>query len=298
MNKQHPLPPTRVAAIHDLSCFGRCALTVIIPTLSVMGHQVIPIPTALLSTHTGGFHDLHFRDLSADMEPIAAHLESLPTAFGAIYTGFLGSEEQIGIVQRFIERFADKKDESESDPLILIDPVMGDGGELYSTYTDALCQGTKRLVSHAHVMTPNLTEACILTDTPYRETAKMSDEDAFAFAHTLMDRLDSFRVPRVVITGIFLADGTVANLGKDANGTRFLIRRPLQKQSYPGTGDLFASVLLGDMLRGDSFEAACRHSADFVAHVVEASSHIPTPVRDGVALESHLWRLARCPENS
>ena len=298
MNKQHSMPPARVAAIHDLSCFGRCALTVIIPTLSVMGHQVIPIPTALLSTHTGGFQNLHFRDLSADMEPIAAHLESLPTAFRSIYTGFLGSEEQIEIVEQFIRRFGAKRDESGELPLILVDPVMGDGGELYSTYTDALCQGTKRLVTHAHIMTPNLTEACILTDTPYQSTAEMSDTDAFAFAESLLDRLNAFGVPRTVITGIFLSDGTVANLGQDTNGARFLIRRPLQKQSYPGTGDLFASVLLGSMLGGDSFEAACRRSADFVASVVEASSHIPTPVRDGVALESHLWRLVRQPNDA
>ncbi len=291
------LPPARVAALHDLSCFGRCALTVIIPTLSVMGHQVVPIPTALLSTHTGGFDHLHFRDLTHHMEPIAEHLESLPTAFRAIYTGFLGSEEQIDIVLRFLDRFENKPDESGRTPLIFIDPVMGDDGALYSTYTPALCEGTKRLVHRAHVITPNLTEACLLTDTLYQDTAHMSDADAFGFANELMDKLVSaFGVPRAVITGIFLADGTVANVGWDADGTRFCVRRPLQRRSYPGTGDLFASVLLGDLLGGSSFEDACRRSAEFVATVVEHSAPIPTPTRDGVALEEHLWRICRRPD--
>lgn len=297
MRNEMLLPPARVAALHDLSCFGRCALTVIIPTLSVMGHQVVPIPTALFSTHTGGFTGLHFRDLTHHMEPIAEHLDSLPTAFRSIYTGFLGSAEQIDIVLRFIDRFGSKKDESGKTPLILVDPVMGDGGELYSTYTEALCQGTKRLVSHADIITPNLTEACILTDTPYQSTERMSDADAFAFADELMDKLTVFGVPRVVMTGIFLSDGTVANVGKDADGTHFCVRRPLQAKSYPGTGDLFASVLLGEMLNGKSFEESCRTSADFVSTVVAHSASIPTPVRDGVALESHLWRICKRPSD-
>ncbi len=298
MRKEAYLPPARVAALHDLSCFGRCALTVIIPTLSVMGHQVVPIPTALLSTHTGGFTDLHFRDLTHHMEPIAEHLDTLPTAFRAIYTGFLGSEEQIDIVLRFIDRFGEKADESGKKPLILIDPVMGDEGELYSTYTDALCQGTKRLVKHAHIITPNLTEACILTDTPYRDTSRMSDGDAFAFADELMEKLTAFGAPRIVMTGVFLADGTIANVGRDADGTRFCVRRPLQAKSYPGTGDLFASVLLGELLNEKSFEASCQSAAEFVSTVVGESARIPTPTRDGVALEAHLWRICRRPNGS
>ena len=154
------LPPPRIAAIHDLSCLGRCALTVIMPTLSVMGYQVVPIPTALLSTHTGGFTDLHFRDLTQDMEAIGNHFAALGTAFRAIYSGFLGSEEQIDSVSHFIERFGTTPDESGQPPLILIDPVMGDDGELYSTYTHELMLGMRRLSQHAHLLTPNLTEAC------------------------------------------------------------------------------------------------------------------------------------------
>ena len=163
---QH-LPPRRIAAIHDFSCVGRCALTVVIPTLSVMGYQTIPLPTALLSSHTGGFEGLYFRDLTADMHHISAHFDRLGMTFGSIYTGFLGSEEQISVVREFIERFGATPDETGKAPLILVDPVMGDDGVLYATYTQELANGMRELSTHADVLTPNLTEACFMLDIPY-----------------------------------------------------------------------------------------------------------------------------------
>lgn len=287
------LPPRRIAAIHDLSCFGRCALTVIMPTLSVMGYQVVPVPTALLSTHTGGFKDLHFRDLTPDMEQISDHFSRLGVGFDAIYSGFLGSEEQIETVCRFLDRFSNVGESTGERPLVLVDPVMGDDGEPYSTYTPALMQGMKRLSRRAQLITPNLTEACFLTDTPYRDPSAMAPEEALAFGEMLLCKLEEFGVCRVVITGIFLSDGTLANLGRDADGKRFCVRRPLEAHSYPGTGDLFACVLLGSLLDGMCFADACARAADFIATVIGASAQISTPEREGVALEKHLWRL--CP---
>jgi len=288
--------PPRVAAIHDLSCFGRCALTVIMPTLSVMGYQVVPIPTALLSTHTGGFTDLHFRDLTDDMEAIAAHFERLGTTFDAIYTGFLGSAEQIETVERFIDRFGTRRSAGGESPLILIDPVMGDDGELYSTYTPELARGIRRLSGRAQLLTPNLTEACLLTDTAYRDTATMDPDDALGFCEACLEKLADVTTGRTVITGISLADGTLANLGRDADGSRFCIRRPHEAHSYPGTGDLFASVLLGALLRGEDFPKACATAAEFTSDVIHASIPIPTPEREGVALEAQLWRLLPYPK--
>ena len=180
--------PRRVAALHDLSCFGRCALTVILPTLSVMGYQVVPIPTALLSTHTGGFTDLHFRDLTADMERIAEHFETLGVTFDAIYPGFLGSAEQIETVCRFIDRFGRPSEEGNA-PTVLVDPVMGDDGALYSTYTRDLVEGVKHLASRAHILTPNLTEACFLTGTPWCDTSVMDEAHAKLFAAELINNL-------------------------------------------------------------------------------------------------------------
>lgn len=285
------LPPPRVAAIHDLSCLGRCALTVIIPTLSVMGYQVVPLPTALLSTHTGGFTDLHFRDLTKDMEEISDHFSRLGTTFRAIYSGFLGSEEQIETVSRFIDRFQNTPDESGERPLVVIDPVMGDEGELYSTYTQELMRGMRTLARKADLLTPNLTEACFLTDTPYRSTESMAAEEAWSFVNSLMDRLCELGAERTVITGIHLPDGFLANLGQNADGSRFAVRKALQKRSYPGTGDIFASVLLGELLKTKNFEAACDRAADFTATLIRESTPINTPTRNGVALESHLGLL-------
>ena len=287
------LPPPRVAAVHDLSCLGRCALTVIMPTLSVMGYQVVPIPTALLSTHTGGFTDLHFRDLTRDMEQITAHFQELGTSFRAIYSGFLGSDEQIETVSHLIEQFGTRPDESGELPLVLIDPVMGEDGELYSTYTPELMRGMRRLSRHAHLLTPNLTEACFLTDTPWRDTARLSPDDAMDFANDLLYKLHRVTDGRIVITGIALSDNRLANIGTADDGNRFYVIRPHDAHAYPGTGDLFASVLLGTLLNGNRLEKACCAAADFTAEVIHESAKIATEPRYGVALEEHLWKLSK-----
>lgn len=290
------LPPPRIAAIHDLSCLGRCALTVILPTLSVMGYQVVPIPTALLSTHTGGFTDLHFRDLTEDMEKITDHFAKLSTSFRAIYSGFLGSAEQIESVSAIIDRFGNTADESGNTPIILIDPVMGDDGVLYSTYTKELMLGMKRLSRHATVLTPNLTEACFLTDTPYQSTRNMAPEAALDFAARLLEKLTNVTNGCIVITGIHLQNGDVANLGRELDGRCFTVCRPHNGCAYPGTGDVFASVLLGELLRNASFEAACECAADFTREIIQHSLTLRTEARYGVALEQHLWKLTKSSE--
>ena len=287
---QH-LPPRRSAAIHDFSCVGRCALTVVIPTLSVMGYQTIPLPTALLSSHTGGFEDLYFCDLTKDMHHIAAHFDRLGMTFGSIYTGFLGSEEQISTVRAFIERFGKTPDETGKAPLILVDPVMGDDGVLYATYTKELANGIRELSTQAQVLTPNLTEACFLTDTAYQDTAKMTETEAEGFVLSLLEKLSHICHGKIVVTGIGLAGGIVANAGRDEDGRIFWIKRTCQDISYPGTGDIFASVLLGSLMQGDGFETACTRAADFIVLLITESAKIDTPVRMGVALEAHLGAL-------
>ena len=287
---QH-LPPRRIAAIHDFSCVGRCALTVVIPTLSVMGYQTIPLPTALLSSHTGGFEGLYFRDLTADMHHISAHFDRLSMTFGSIYTGFLGSEEQISMVREFIKRFGSTPDETGKAPLILIDPVMGDDGVLYATYTQALAEGMRELSTHAEVLTPNLTEACFLTDTPYLDTATLSDGEVEEYVLSLLEKLSRICRGKIVVTGIALSGGIVANAGRDSDGRIFWVKRMCQDISYPGTGDIFASVLLGALMQGDDFEAACTRAADFIVLLITESQKIDTPVRMGVALEAHLGAL-------
>ncbi len=275
--------PKKVAAIHDLSCFGRCALTVVIPTLSALGAQVIPMPTALLSTHTGGFTDLHFRDLSGDMDEIAAHFDRLSLELDAVYSGFLGSEGQIEKVERFIDRFG-----GEGKP-ILIDPVMGDDGELYSTYTPALAEGMKRLCHKADILTPNHTEACILTGIPYESTADMSTDEVIALGKRLLTALGAYGAKRVVITGLPCGDDLLIFGTSEEGG--FCHREPLLHVGYPGTGDLFASALLGLLLDGNAFEAAVQGAAELTTIAIEKTLAAGTPVRDGVLLESCMYEM-------
>lgn len=287
MNNRVP----RVAAIHDLSCFGRCALTVILPTLSVMGLQCVPVPTALFSTHTGGFTGMHFVDLSGSMERIADHFETLPLTFDAIYSGFLGSARQIGIVSDLIDRF---RGENESRALVMVDPVMGDDGKLYSTYTRELQDGMRHLCEKADIITPNLTEACFLTGTPYRDTTHMTTEEAEDFAASLARRMTVFGASQIVLTGVPHGN-EIGTYALDTRGEEqgFFYIRPRQPRSFPGTGDIFASVLLGSLLRGDPLPTATRTAADFVGDVIAYSQTCPEPTRDGVLLEPMLWKLAR-----
>ena len=275
--------PPRVAAIHDLSCFGRCALTVIIPTLSALGAQTVPVPTALLSTHTGGFNDMYFADLCGEMDAISAHFSTLGLKFDSIYSGFLGSEAQIERVEKFIDVFA-----KEGAP-VLVDPVMGDDGELYSTYTKELGEGMRRLVKKADIITPNYTEACFLTDTPYASLEGKSEGEIEAAALSLIEKLSRFGAGKIAITGIESTD-RVFTFGLDGTKT-FIDSRPRLSAGYPGTGDIFASVVLGEVLGGKCFRDAVASACRFTAEVIEYTMQFSTPHREGVMLEACLGSL-------
>jgi len=275
----------RVAAIHDLSCFGRCALTVIIPTLSAMGIQTVPVPTALLSTHTGGFTDMSFLDLHDEMKRIKEHFLSMDMKFDAIYTGFLGSEAQIDTVTDFIKTFGDENCK------IFVDPVMGDDGELYSTYTKELMLGMRRLCHGAHVITPNLTEACFLTDTDYPDTHKMNLDEIKILARGLCERLYGEYGADVILTGLSF-DGKIATGTLSGGEFRLSVSEHVGR-NYPGTGDIFASVALGRMLSGADVPTAAEAAAEFTREVIAYSEGFGLPVRDGVVLEPMLGRLCR-----
>ena len=282
--------PKRIAAIHDLSCFGRCALTVVSPVLSAMGYQVIPVPTALLSSHTGGFdvNELYFKDLTEDMMKISDHFELLGIKFDAIYTGFLGSERQIDIVLDFIKRF------SREDTLVFVDPVMGDDGELYSTYNLTLRDRMKELCSVADIITPNLTEACFLAGKEYRDTSSLSESEAFEYASTLREKLSALGERKIIITGIPHSDGMFATYGHSeddfAQGYMYSVKRI--SRSYPGTGDLFASVLLGAILAGKELTDALQFASEHICKVMEHTARFPSPIREGVNFESFLCELS------
>ncbi len=283
----------RVAAVHDISCLGRCALTVIIPVLSAMGVQTVPLPTALLSTHTGGFKDMFFADLTGHMGEISAHWKSIGTDFDAIYSGFLGSYEQIDMLARFIKDFSLKNDGKKA--FIAVDPVMGDDGELYSTYDNELMLGMSRLCYGADLITPNLTEACFLLSEKYpAHTPKK--EEAMEMAGYLSKRLtEEFGCKRAVITGIPAVgddrSGIMISAAIEDTGELCFHSVPLMPRSYPGTGDVFASVLLGEMLLQKDFKRSVAFASDFVCRITELSQHYRTPIRDGLVIEPYLSML-------
>ena len=286
--------PPRVAAIHDLSCVGRCSLTAAIPILSALGVQAVPLPTAVLSTQTDGYRDLFFRDMSEEMDGIAAHFDRLGLEFDAVYSGFLGSTRQIGQVKDFIDRFGGK--------LALVDPVMGDGGGLYQTYTPELAAGMRELCRHADIITPNYTEACFLTNTPYYPEETWGEDELMARCDAMAEAMRAMGPRRVVITGICLRgtwngscyeDGTVRTLSYDG-GERFVCDRPHLNSHYPGTGDIFASVLLGKLLIGNDFRESVKAACAFVEYAIRTTLAADLPHghrREGVLLEACLPRL-------
>lgn len=273
--------PLQAAAVHDLSGFGRCSLTVALPVLSVMGVQVSCLPTAVLSTHTGGFQGYTFRDLTEDMRPYYGHWRQEGFHFDALYTGYLGSEEQIGIVSDFLAAFRTEKN------LILVDPVMGDHGRLYSLYTPAMAAGMKKLCAQADVVVPNMTEAALLTGMEYR-----ADHHEEAYLDGLCRQLLALGAKRVVLTGVSPAPGRVGTACHD--GRHLEIYAPARVDAhYDGTGDLFASVLLGALMHGRALGQAARLAADFTRDCVARSLQNGTNPHFGVDFEPALWRLGR-----
>ncbi len=271
-------PIKKVIAVHDLSGFGRCSFSVIIPTLSAMGIQVCPLPTAVLSTHTGGYENFTFRDLTDDILPYFEHLLSLGTEFHAFYSGFLGNEKQIEQVEHMINRVSDTM-------YVLVDPVMGDDGELYSTYNEDMMHGMKKLVKKAHIITPNITEASFLVgEAPKKEYSKGE-------IVRLVRSLAKMTSGKVVITGIE-GDRSV-NCAYSADGgatVDFTANKRIGRQ-FPGTGDIFASVLLGRLMQGRDLETAIKSSSAFVRSVMEYSIGFDYPSREGVLLEAKLHEL-------
>lgn len=269
--------PKRVAAINDLSGFGRCSLTVAIPVISAMGVQVCPLPTAVLCAHTG-YPSFTFADFTAHMREYAAGWDRLGVRFDAVYSGFLGSAEQIDIVLDFCR--------AHPGALRIVDPVMGDDGAVYKTYTADMCARMRALCEAADCITPNLTEACILLGLPYR--AEASEQDMREYAKSL-----SALGPRyVVITGICRGD-SIVNAGF-ADGEYFFDRHPRLPAYCSGTGDIFASVVTGALLSGRGFADAVRLAGGFVSDAIRRTSALGESYENGVIFEPLLGSLSPC----
>jgi len=275
-------PVPRVSAIHDLSGFGRASLTVIIPILSTMGIQVCPLPTAVLSSHTGGFKNYRLVDLTGNMEDFMDHWRSMGLRFDAVYSGFLGSSHQIGIVADFIDSFAEK------DQLVLVDPVMGDNGTPYGPVNAEQIDGMRRLIKKAHVITPNFTEACFLLGHDYSNRIEPKD------LRDWLVRLSDQGPEIVIITSVPLQperDASTVMAYNRADKRFWKVDCTYIPAYYPGTGDAFASVILGSLLQGDSLPIALDRAVQFTTLAVKASFGYDLPRREGVLLERVLGHL-------
>ncbi len=266
----------RVAAVHDLSGFGRSSLAVVIPILSTMGIQACSLPTAVLSTHTGGFEGYRFVDLTDSMQGFIDHWTELGIAFDCLYSGFLGSARQMEILSTWIDSFR------ESKPLVIIDPVMGDDGKLYSTMTPEIVEKMREFVRKADVITPNFTEAGFLLGETCRAAIPETEMKAW------MKELSGMGPKTVIVTSVpeektESRKSVMAYNHKDGRYWKAAFANlPVY---YPGTGDAFTSVITASLLQKDSLPIALERAVQFITAAIRASYGHEYPCREGVLLE-------------
>ena len=270
----------RLAMINDIAGFGRCSTTVSLPVISVMKVQVCPVPTSVLSNHLG-FPLCHFDDYTSHMRDYIKVWSELGLTFDGLYCGFLGNEEQIDIVREFVEMFR--------PPLFLLDPVMGDHGRAYSSITETHVQKMKELLPLADIITPNITEACLLTGTPWKDGEWTIQELSGLCEQLASLCLKDSVSASIVITGIRQRDSLVNFLWDD--GVYTTVATPIAGASRPGTGDIFASILAADAVRGETLLTSVQKAANFVGLCIAGSEKAGTPVQEGVVFEKYLAAL-------
>ncbi len=275
-------PLKKCIAVHDLSGIGRCSLTVVMPVLGAMGVTCYVLPAAYLSTHTG-YPGFTFHDMTNVLRPALSHWKSLDVDVDAVYSGFLGSVEQMDIVAECIETFRRPGFQA------IVDPVMGDHGKPYKTYTPEMCARMKSLIEHADIITPNFTECCLLLGKDYADVPR--DEDG---VRAWLRALSGDGKRAVVITGVRLAtlgDAVVSCAYLTKEGEIGFISYPFSGGEYHGTGDLFSSVLTGCLLQGNTLSDAVSRAAGFVQLCAAYTFEKNTSFHEGVHFESLLGHI-------
>ena len=271
----------KVLTIQDISCFGKCSITIALPIISAMGVETVILPTAVLSTHTM-FKNFTVRDLTDELIPITDHWKSENISFDAIYTGYLGSAEEIDIAKHIFKEFKKK------DTLIFIDPVMADNGKLYPAFDINYARLNATLCGEADIIVPNITEACFMTDMEYKE---IYDEK---YIIELLKRLAELGAKKIVLTGVSLSDGKTGVYGFDTEkGDYFIYQNDRIEAVYHGTGDVFSSVSVGALMRGKTLEEAFRIAADYTAETIRATLKNPEKPWYGVDFEATLPNLVK-----
>ena len=276
----------RVAAIHDISGFGKCSLTVALPIISATGVECAVIPTAVLSTHTGGFEGFTYRDLTEDIAPIANHWQSLDLHFDAIYTGFLGSFEQIELVSKVFDQLR------AEDTLIVADPAMADNGELYKIFPPTFPLEMKKLCAKADVVVPNMTEAALMLGEAYQAGPYTKE-----YIEDLLRRLADMGPSQIVLTGVHFDDAQLgaATYDKRTGKIGYILADRIDGY-YHGTGDVFASVLVGALMNEKDLDAATRIAVDFTVKSITWTKEAKTDIRFGVNFEASIPSLIRALE--
>lgn len=276
----------KIAVINDLSGFGKCSLTAAIPVISVMGVQPCPLPTAVLSAQTA-YPSYYMDDFTEKMEAVRQEWEKLGAEFDGIYTGFTSSEAQIEHIFKFIETFR------KEGTFLLVDPVMGDDGNKYDMFTEGLLRKMKKLAPMADVITPNLTEFCLLTDADYEQVRRLSGDSLISMLRKLSEVFWQNGPDTVIVTGIHFTDAEeekIGNLLLTREGCR-MMDYPYIGKSFSGTGDLFASIIAGGMARGDGIEELCRLAGEFMRRAVQDSVRAGAEDIAGTEFERHLGML-------
>lgn len=272
----------KIAVINDFCGFGRCSLTVSIPIVSALKVQCCPVPTSIFSNHTA-YKSFFFTDYTEHMDAYIEEWKKLDLRFDGILTGFLGSVEQTEMVKRFLEYFKEKK------TVTVIDPVMGDGGNLYATYSPELAKKIKTLLPYADILTPNLTEACLLTDTPYRED--MESHELLA----VCEKLSKMGPKKIVISGLEKEDWLI-NFVYEEGKEPVKVCGPKIGPGRAGTGDVFSSIIAADAVNGVPFFASVRHAAVFIAKVLTRAVEWNIPTTDGICFEEFLAEIGEGAE--
>ena len=268
----------KAAVINDFTSFGRCSLAVTIPILSAMKVQCCPVPTAFFTNHTG-FDSFAWTDNTPHLDEYISEWRKLGLRFDAIQTGFLGSREQVAFVHRFISAFR------APGTIVCVDPVMGDYGHLYPTYDRERAESMRSFLDEADILTPNLTEACFLANEPYRTDFTDAELDS------LCARLAEKNGSKVVVSGIPRGEALV-NFIYEQGRPSSLHAEPKSGGDRSGTGDVFASVILGDAVNGLDFAESVRKASSFTAKAVRRTVELGLPPKDGLAIEEVLGDLA------
>ena len=268
----------KIAVINDISGFGKCSIAVALPIISHMRIQCCPLPTSVFSNHTG-FDSFYYRDFTPDMERYIDECKKLDLRFEGIASGFLGSVEQISIVEKFIDDFSDSR------TTVIVDPVMGEDGRAYPTYTPEMCSEMRRLAARADILTPNMTEACMLTNTPYKRDGWKRTE-----LFELTQKLCKIGAKNVVISGIPMG-GFLGNAVYDAENGFSVLRMKKAGVIRSGTGDIFAAVIAAEAVNGVDFTQSVKKAAGFVKMCIEETEKRNIPLTDGVCFEEVLWKL-------